>query len=82
MDIPLIPRMMTEWAHNKTGIDIHPGTKIGKYFFINHGTGVVIGETCEIGYHPLDRGFDAFFGFLGGATTTSAAERSSVDASP
>ena len=49
MEIPLIPRMMTEWAHNKTGIDIHPGAKIGKYFFINHGTGVVIGETCEIG---------------------------------
>jgi serine O-acetyltransferase len=49
MGIPLIPRMMTEWAHNKTGIDIHPGAKIGKYFFINHGTGVVVGETCEIG---------------------------------
>jgi len=49
MEIPLIPRMMTEWAHNKTGIDIHPGAKIGKHFFINHGTGVVIGETCEIG---------------------------------
>ena len=49
MELPLIPRMMTEWAHNKTGIDIHPGAKIGKYFFINHGTGIVIGETCEIG---------------------------------
>ncbi len=47
--IPLIPRMMTEWAHSKTGIDIHPGAKIGEYFFIDHGTGVVIGETCEIG---------------------------------
>ena len=47
--IPLMPRMMTEYAHSKTGIDIHPGAKIGKSFFIDHGTGVVIGETCEIG---------------------------------
>jgi serine O-acetyltransferase len=42
---------MTEWAHSKTGIDIHPGAKIGRHFFIDHGTGVVIGETCEIGEH-------------------------------
>jgi serine O-acetyltransferase len=48
-DIPLIPRMMTEWAHGRTGIDIHPGAEIGRYFFIDHGTGVVIGETCQIG---------------------------------
>lgn len=47
--VPLIPRMMTEWAHSRTGIDIHPGAKIGKYFFIDHGTGVVIGETTVIG---------------------------------
>lgn len=47
--IPLIPRFMTEFAHQKTGIDIHPGAKIGKYFCIDHGTGVVIGETTEIG---------------------------------
>jgi len=47
--VPFIPRMMTEWAHQRTGIDIHPGASIGKYFFIDHGTGVVIGETCEIG---------------------------------
>jgi serine O-acetyltransferase len=47
--VPLIPRMMTEWAHNKTGIDIHPGANIGKYFFIDHGTGVVVGETTDIG---------------------------------
>jgi len=40
---------MTEWVHGRTGIDIHPGAKIGPYFFIDHGTGVVIGETCEIG---------------------------------
>src|SRR5437870_4888021 len=49
--LPLIPRMMTEWAHGRTGIDIHPGAKIGSHFFIDHGTGVVIGETCEIGSH-------------------------------
>jgi serine O-acetyltransferase len=49
LGVPLIPRMMTEWAHSKTGIDIHPGATIGRYFFIDHGTGVVIGETCEIG---------------------------------
>jgi len=49
--LPLIPRMMTEWAHGRTGIDIHPGAKIGSHFFIDHGTGVVIGETTEIGSH-------------------------------
>jgi serine O-acetyltransferase len=48
---PLIPRMMTEWAHSRTGIDIHPGAKIGSHFFIDHGTGVVIGETSVIGSH-------------------------------
>ncbi len=47
--VPLIPRLMTEYAHSKTGIDIHPGAKIGKNFFIDHGTGVVIGETTVIG---------------------------------
>ncbi len=46
--VPFIPRMMTEWAHARTGIDIHPGAKIGPSFFIDHGTGVVIGETCDI----------------------------------
>jgi len=51
LKVPLIPRMMTEWAHSKTGIDIHPGAKIGDHFFIDHGTGVVIGQTCEIGNH-------------------------------
>lgn len=49
MDIPLLPRIMTEHAHGRTGIDIHPGAQIGKNFFIDHGTGVVIGETTEIG---------------------------------
>jgi serine O-acetyltransferase len=47
--VPLIPRMMTEYAHSKTGIDIHPGATIGRRFFIDHGTGVVIGETTHIG---------------------------------
>ncbi len=49
LGVPLIPRMMTEHAHQKTGIDIHPGARIGSGFFIDHGTGVVIGETCDIG---------------------------------
>ena len=48
---PLIPRIMTEYAHGKTGIDIHPGATIGEYFFIDHGTGIVIGETTVIGDH-------------------------------
>ncbi len=51
LEIPFIPRMMSEWAHKNTGIDIHPGATIGTHFFIDHGTGVVIGETCEIGNH-------------------------------
>ncbi len=51
LNIPFIPRMMTEWAHSRTGIDIHPGATIGPSFFIDHGTGVVIGETCLIGSH-------------------------------
>lgn len=49
LNIPLIPRIMTEYAHSETGIDIHPGATIGKYFFIDHGTGIVIGETTIIG---------------------------------
>ena len=49
LGVPLLPRMMTEYAHSLTGIDIHPGAKIGESFFIDHGTGVVIGETTEIG---------------------------------
>ena len=48
-DVPYIPRIMTEYAHGKTGIDINAGARIGKYFFIDHGTGIVIGETTEIG---------------------------------
>ena len=49
LGVPLIPRMMTEYAHSLTGIDIHPGATIGEYFFIDHGTGVVVGETTRIG---------------------------------
>ena len=48
-NVPLLPRILTEYAHSKTGIDIHPGAKIGKYFFMDHGTGIVIGETSLIG---------------------------------
>ena len=64
-EVPLLPRMMTEWAHSRTGIDIHPGAKIGSHFFIDHGTGVVIGETCIIGnrvklYHGVTLGARSF----------------------
>jgi serine O-acetyltransferase len=62
---PLVPRMMTEWAHGRTGIDIHPGARIGTRFFIDHGTGVVIGETCRLGhnvkiYHGVTLGARSF----------------------
>jgi serine O-acetyltransferase len=64
-NVPLIPRMMTEWAHRRTGIDMHPGATIGDSFFIDHGTGVVIGETCVIGkqvklYHGVTLGAKSF----------------------
>ena len=49
--VPLIPRILTEWAHSRTGIDLHPGAQIGSHFFIDHGTGTVIGETSRIGSH-------------------------------
>src|SRR5437899_1732777 len=63
--VPLIPRIMTEWAHSRTGIDIHPGAEIGSHFFIDHGTGVVIVETCQIGarvklYHAVTLGARSF----------------------
>jgi serine O-acetyltransferase len=51
LDVPLIPRMMTEHAHSLTGIDIHPGATIGHHFFVDHGTGIVVGETTVIGNH-------------------------------
>lgn len=59
--VPLIPRIMTEWAHAQTGMDLHPGATIGTHFFIDHGTGTVIGETCVIGnnvklYHGVTLG--------------------------
>lgn len=50
-EVPLIPRILTEYAHSKTGIDIHPGASIGEYLYIDHGTGIVIGETTVIGKH-------------------------------
>jgi serine O-acetyltransferase len=50
-DVPLLPRILTEYAHSKTGIDIHPAAEIGEYFYIDHGTGIVIGETTTIGKH-------------------------------
>jgi serine O-acetyltransferase len=51
LEVPLLPRMITEFAHSQTGIDIHPGANIGHHFFIDHGTGIVIGETTHIGNH-------------------------------
>ncbi|MFT5300250.1 MAG: serine O-acetyltransferase [Mariniblastus sp.] len=51
LKVPFLPRMMAEWVHGETGVDIHPGATIGDHFFIDHGTGVVIGETCIIGEH-------------------------------
>lgn len=63
--VPLLPRIMTEWAHSRTGIDIHPGAQLGSHFFIDHGTGVVVGETCVIGdrvklYHGVTLGARSF----------------------
>ena len=60
-DVTLIPRIMSEWAHSRTGIDLHPGAKIGSHFFIDHGTGTVVGETTVIGnnvkiYHGVTLG--------------------------
>lgn len=54
LDVKIIPRIMSEYAHQLTGIDIHPGASIGESFFIDHGTGVVIGETCTIGNNVKD----------------------------
>ena len=51
LQVPIIPRIMSEWIHTKTGADVHPGARIGESFFIDHATGVVIGETTEIGHH-------------------------------
>ncbi|MFL6529079.1 MAG: serine O-acetyltransferase EpsC [Chthoniobacterales bacterium] len=64
-EVPFVPRIMTEWAHSRTGIDINPGAKIGSHFFIDHGTGCVVGETSEIGdrvklYHNVTLGARSF----------------------
>lgn len=70
LQVPLIPRIMTEYAHNLTGIDIHPGATIGKYFFIDHGTGIVIGETTFIGEHVK-----VYQGVTLGALSTKAGQK-------
>lgn len=70
LGVPLIPRMMTEWAHSRTGIDIHPGARIGPHFFIDHGTGVVVGETCVIGAHVK-----IYHGVTLGARSTSGGQQ-------
>lgn len=70
LEVPLLPRMMTEYAHGVTGIDIHPGAKIGPYFFIDHGTGVVIGETTVVGHHVK-----LYQGVTLGALTTKGGQK-------
>lgn len=70
MGIPLVPRLIGEYAHAKTGIDIHPAAKIGAHFFIDHGTGVVIGETTEIGNHVK-----IYQGVTLGAISTSSGQK-------
>jgi len=66
----LLPRIMTEWAHQRTGMDLHPGATIGHHFFIDHGTGTVIGETCEIGNHVK-----LYHGVTLGARSTSGGQQ-------
>ena len=76
--VPMIPRMMTEYAHSITGIDIHPGATIGKHFFIDHGTGIVIGETTIIGEHvKIYQGVT-----LGGLSTRGGQKLSGVKRHP
>ncbi|MBP5492196.1 MAG: serine acetyltransferase [Clostridiales bacterium] len=78
LHVPMIPRMMTEHAHSITGIDIHPGAQIGKYFFIDHGTGIVIGETTIIGEHvKIYQGVT-----LGGLSTRGGQKLSGVKRHP
>lgn len=69
LKVPLIPRMMTEWVHSRVGIDIHPGAEIGSHFFIDHGTGVVVGETTQIGQHVK-----IYHGVTLGAKSTSGGQ--------
>lgn len=73
LGIGYLPRMLTEWAHRETGIDIHPGATIGSHFFIDHGTGVVIGETCQIG-----RGVTLYQGVTLGAWSFPRDEQGSL----
>ena len=70
LSVPLIPRTMTEYAHSVAGIDIHPGAVIGKYFFIDHGTGIVVGETTIIGEHVK-----VYQGVTIGALSTSGGQK-------
>jgi len=67
--IPLIPRIMSEWAHARTGMDLHPGAKIGSHFFVDHCTGTVVGETCVIGKHVK-----MYHGVTLGAKSTAAGQ--------
>ncbi len=76
LEVPIIPRMMTEWAHSRTGIDIHPGAHIGSHFFIDHGTGVVVGETSVIGTHvKLYQGVSLIAKSLAGGQTLRGQKR-------
>ncbi len=68
--VALIPRIMTEWAHSRTGMDLHPGARIGSHFFVDHCTGTVVGETCEIGRHVK-----IYHGVTLGAKSTSDVEQ-------
>ena len=68
--IALIPRIMTEWAHSRTGMDLHPGARIGSHFFVDHGTGTVVGETCVIGNHVK-----MYHGVTLGARSTSGGQQ-------
>lgn len=67
--VALIPRIMTEWAHARTGMDLHPGARIGSHFFVDHCTGTVVGETCEIGKHVK-----MYHGVTLGAKSTSGGQ--------
>ncbi len=70
LNVPVVPRLMTEYAHSETGIDIHPGATIGKYFFMDHGTGIVIGSTTVIGNHVK-----IYQGVTLGALSTSGGQK-------
>ena len=69
-NVALIPRIMTEWAHTRTGMDLHPGAQIGSHFFVDHGTGTVVGETATIGNHVK-----MYHGVTLGAKSTAAVEQ-------